>query len=40
MNLEKLFEMQRVLDERIIKEKGLEGQNLLPQKILALQVEP
>lgn len=39
MNLKKLFEMQRVLDERIIKEKGLEGQDLLPQKILALQVE-
>lgn len=39
MNLSKLFEMQRVLDERIIKEKGLEGQDLLPQKILALQVE-
>lgn len=39
MNLTKLFEMQRELDERIVKEKGLEGQNLLPQKILALQVE-
>ncbi|OMF54703.1 dUTPase [Paenibacillus rhizosphaerae] len=39
MNLTKLFEMQRELDERIVKEKGLEGQDLLPQKILALQVE-
>lgn len=39
MNLRKLFEMQRVLDERIVKEKGLEGKDLLPQKILALQVE-
>ncbi|WP_017728521.1 dUTP diphosphatase [Halalkalibacterium ligniniphilum] len=39
MNLIKLFEMQRVLDGRIIKEKGLEGRDLLPQKILALQVE-
>lgn len=39
MNLTKLFEMQRVLDERIVKEKGLEDQDLLPQKILALQVE-
>lgn len=39
MNLTKLFEMQRTLDERIVKEKGLEGQDLLPQKILALQVE-
>lgn len=39
MNLTKLYEMQRTLDERIVKEKGLEGQDLLPQKILALQVE-
>lgn len=39
MNLSKLFEMQKVLDERIILEKGLEGQDLLPNKILALQVE-
>lgn len=39
MNLTKLFEMQGVLDERIVKDKGLEGQNLLPEKILALQVE-
>lgn len=39
MNLTTLFEMQRELDERIVKEKGLEGQDLLPQKILALQVE-
>ena len=31
--------MQKALDERIIKEKGLEGQNLLPNLILALQVE-
>lgn len=39
MNLIKLFEMQKVLDDRIIKEHGLEGQDLLPKKILALQVE-
>jgi dimeric dUTPase (all-alpha-NTP-PPase superfamily) len=39
MNLTKLFEIQKVLDERIIKAKGLEGQDLLPDKILALQVE-
>jgi dimeric dUTPase (all-alpha-NTP-PPase superfamily) len=31
--------MQRELDERIIRDKGLEGQDLLPMKILALQVE-
>src|SRR5690606_24384019 len=39
MNLSKLFEMQRKLDERIIEEKGLYGQDLLDKKILALQVE-
>ncbi|QGH55588.1 dUTPase [Bacillus velezensis] len=39
MNLQKMFEMQKVLDNRIIKEKGLEGQDLLPNLILALQVE-
>lgn len=39
MNLKKLFEMQKALDDRIIKEHGLEGQDLLPKKILALQVE-
>lgn len=39
MNLIKLFEMQRKLDEKIVEEKGLKGQDLLPKKILALQVE-
>ena len=39
MNLDKLFEMQKVLDERIVREKGLEGRDTLPEKILALQVE-
>jgi dimeric dUTPase (all-alpha-NTP-PPase superfamily) len=39
MNLNKLFELQRELDERIVKEKVLEGEELLPRKILALQVE-
>ncbi|KXZ22378.1 dUTP diphosphatase [Bacillus nakamurai] len=39
MNLQKMFEMQKVLDDRIIKEKGLEGRDLLPNLILALQVE-
>ncbi|MFD1776689.1 dUTP diphosphatase [Paenibacillus rhizophilus] len=39
MNLTKLFEMQNELDDYIVKTKGLEGQGLLPQKILALQVE-
>lgn len=39
MNLNKLFEMQKQLDEKIVKVKGLEWQDLLPMKILALQVE-
>lgn len=39
MNLAKLFETQKALDDRIIREKGLEGQDLLPMKVLALQVE-
>ncbi|MED3439250.1 dUTP diphosphatase [Bacillus subtilis] len=39
MNLEKMFEMQKALDERIIKEKGLEGQDLLPNTYVALDTE-
>lgn len=39
MNLNKLFEIQEGLDYHIKKEKGLEGQDLLDMKILALQVE-
>lgn len=39
MNLKPLFKMQQELDDFIIDEKGLEGQDLLPEKILALQVE-
>ena len=39
MNLSKLFETQKLLDNRIVDEHKLHGQDLLPQKILALQVE-
>ena len=39
MNLNELFKLQAKLDEKIVKEKGLEGQDLLNKKILALQVE-
>lgn len=39
MDLTKLFKAQKELDDRIVKEKGLEGQYLLDKKILALQVE-
>ncbi|WP_338469316.1 dUTP diphosphatase [Niallia sp. XMNu-256] len=39
MNVKKLCEMQEVLDNRIIQEHRLEGQNLENNKILALLVE-
>jgi len=39
MNLQKLFKAQKQLDDHIVKEKGLEGQDLLDKKTLALQVE-
>lgn len=39
MNLQKLFEAQAELDKHIIEKKGLQGVNLLPNLILALQVE-
>lgn len=39
LTLDQMYEMQKVLDARIIKEKGLEGVNLLPNTVLALQVE-
>lgn len=39
MNLEKMLATQCNLDSRIIKEKGLEGKDLFPNTVLALQVE-
>jgi dimeric dUTPase (all-alpha-NTP-PPase superfamily) len=39
LKLEQLYEMQKELDAKIIKEKGLEGKDLLPNTVLALQVE-
>ena len=39
MNVKKLCEMQKVLDDRIIKEHQLEDKNLEENKILALLVE-
>lgn len=40
MNLAKLFETQRILDERILEQHSeLKGQNNLEWKVLALQVE-
>ncbi|WP_234404988.1 dUTP diphosphatase [Paenibacillus bouchesdurhonensis] len=39
ITLEQMYEMQKQLDARIIKEKGLEGQDFLPNTVFALQVE-
>ena len=39
MKLQELFDIQRELDQRIIEKHGLQGDDLLPKKILALQVE-
>jgi dimeric dUTPase (all-alpha-NTP-PPase superfamily) len=39
MDLAKLLEMQKELDNHIIKAKQLEGQDLFPGLVLALQVE-
>ena len=39
MELRKLFDMQKKLDERIVREKGLKNQDLLLMRIMALQVE-
>lgn len=39
MNLQKLFKTQAELDAHIVEEKGLQGQDLLEPKILAMQTE-
>ncbi|MBP1917209.1 dimeric dUTPase (all-alpha-NTP-PPase superfamily) [Lederbergia galactosidilyticus] len=39
MHLAKLIKMQKTLDGRIRKEKGLEGKDLVPNTFVALQVE-
>jgi dimeric dUTPase (all-alpha-NTP-PPase superfamily) len=39
MNLNNLFQIQKELDQKIVDKHGLRGQDLLPKKILALQVE-
>src|SRR5690606_8268723 len=39
MNLEKLFKIQDVLRKRIVEKHGLQNEDLLDKKILALQVE-
>jgi dimeric dUTPase (all-alpha-NTP-PPase superfamily) len=39
MNIGKLFQMQKVLSDHIIQTHNLRGQDLLPNMILALQVE-
>lgn len=39
MSFKKIFPIQKKLDDRIVEQHGLEGQDLLLEKILALQVE-
>ena|SRR5699024_1362017 len=39
MKLDKLFTAQKELDDRIVKDKELQGHDLVDNKILALQVE-
>lgn len=39
MNLQKLFELQKALNDRIVAEHNLNEDSLLPQKLLALHVE-
>lgn len=39
LTIEQMYEMQKELDAKIIREKGLEGQDLLQNTVLALQVE-
>lgn len=39
MNLQRLFQMQKTLDNRILTEHNLEGIQLLQKKTLSLQVE-
>lgn len=39
ITIDQLYEMQKERDELIIRKKGLEGQDLLPNTVLALQVE-
>ncbi|WMJ80146.1 dUTP diphosphatase [Clostridium sp. MB40-C1] len=39
MNFNKLFELQRNLDQRINTEKNLQNKSLFSKKVLALQVE-
>lgn len=39
MELKKLFEIQKQLDLKILEEHNLQGVDLLPSKLLALQVE-
>ena len=39
MKLQELFDIQRELDQRIVEKYGLQGDDLLSKKILALQVE-
>lgn len=39
MNFKKLFTLQKQLDDRIVREHNLEGEDLFENKLLALKVE-
>lgn len=39
MNLQKLFELQKSINDRIVAEHNLNGDSLLPKQLLALHVE-
>ncbi|KEO84547.1 dUTP diphosphatase [Tumebacillus flagellatus] len=39
MNFKRLYEIQQVLDQRILEEHGLTREETFPKKLLALQVE-
>lgn len=39
MNINELFQQQKALDQRIVKEKGLQGKDLFEDKVIALICE-
>ncbi|MBM7614983.1 dUTP diphosphatase [Alkaliphilus hydrothermalis] len=39
MNIQELFNIQKILDTKILQEHKLEGEDLVSRKIMALQVE-
>lgn len=39
MDIQRLFNIQKELDQRIVENHNLHGRNLIPDKVLALEVE-